>query len=444
MICALLLGTALLGPYNYSGKLIDFLPEGSTWGMPASGLPMQIVISSGGSKVGPASFSLKGPKWTSEAKADLQNLAYANGTISGNVHFKNTSGFALDAVRFDVASATERYKDKDGTEKTRSLEVKEESPILLGDLRKEDEFEGADFKATGIAWKPETIEITVTAKLSGLTYQRSMFDDHQNSNLEFDSKGRLLLGSGMRAGLYRADLEKETLDMVTSTPEQGVVPASNPVDGTLAVTWSNGHVFNLYTPGGDQKSTIEEGEPDGMQGWPSMARYDGKGNLYLGFGQTVAQFTGNKPNFVLKSCGQFEFGGYVKFDVTKDGAIIVASEKNIFKFDPGGKNGRVFVKGPDDKLGRIHDYSAIRLDPSGYLWVAEPGYDTFVNRISVFDSNGKFVWVFGRGGPSQLEGGGYYDGQVVTSTSSIAVSPDGRVYIAGYEGGKSVLEFVEF
>src|SRR5436853_5568911 len=101
MYCAILLSTALLtaqsGPYNYQGKLADFLPEGSAWGMPKTGLPVQIVITNKGSSVGPASFALKGPKWASSANLDLKNLAFAGDTLSGNVQFKNTSGFALDA-----------------------------------------------------------------------------------------------------------------------------------------------------------------------------------------------------------------------------------------------------------------------------------------------------------------------------------------------------------
>src|SRR3954469_15693862 len=104
MFCAILLSAALMtsgqaAPYNYQGKLVDFMPEGSTWGMPATGLPMQITISGGGSTVGPASFSLKGPKWSSSANVDLKNLVFSGGALTGNVRFKNTSGFALDGIR---------------------------------------------------------------------------------------------------------------------------------------------------------------------------------------------------------------------------------------------------------------------------------------------------------------------------------------------------------
>lgn len=449
LLAAVLMRPAASDPYNYTGKLTEFMSEGAKWGMPTTGLPMAIVVTKGGTAVGPQSFSLKGPKWASEANLDLKSLTYAGGVLTGNVHFANSSGCALDAVRFDIASATERYKGKNSkgeeVEMTRALPVAEESPILLGDLRKGDSFDGADFKATGLAWKPETISITVTAKLSGLTYVRDLFEDHVNSTLDFDSKGRLVLGSGQQGGFYRANLEAGTVDMIASMPSEKVRIAANPIDGTFAASSMNAHGFTLFSPGGDQAGTINEGELEGMVGWPSAARFDGKGNLYACFGEAISQFKDGKPTFVLKKAGAFDFAEYLSFDVARDGALLVGSNKNVFKFDPGGKNGRLIINGPSEKLGRVHDIVNLRVDGNGYLWIAEPLEDTFMNRISVFDANGKFVWVFGRGGPAHPAAGDpFFDGQTASVVSGIAISNDGRAYIACYEQTKSVMEFYLF
>lgn len=452
MFNAILLGVALLGspqaaPFNYTGKLTDLLPEGASWGMPKTGLPVQFVLTGKGETVSAPTFSLKGTKWAANADLNFKDVAYADGSLSGGFTFKNGSGFALDGVRFDVVSATERYKGKDAkgadVELTRALPVTEESPILLGDVVKDASVEGAPFKASGLAWKPETIDITVTAKLSGLTYQRVLFPDHANSFIDFDPKGRLILGSGEQSGIYRANLETGTLEQITSTPSYKVQIAVSPTDGTIAARWMNGHGFTFYTPGGDEKSSLDEAESDGRGGGPLMPRYDGKGNLYAGFGHTISQFNGDKPAFILKGAGQFEFGEYPQFDVARDGTLYVASDHNIFKFDPGGKNGKLLIKGPNEKLGRIWDINAIRVDPAGNVWVAEPSWDKFVARVSVFDSNGKLVWVFGRGGDRPMEDG-YYDGQVLPTCTSMVISADGRVYIACGESVKSVIEFIEF
>jgi hypothetical protein len=453
MINAICLVVALVAPsldepYNYVGKLTDFMNEGAAWGMPSTGLPMQITLSEGGAKISQTKFGLRGPKWTADAPLNLNDLKFASSSLAGSVQFKNSSGFALDAVRFDIVSASERYKGKDAEGKevvlTRALPLKQESPILFGDMPKDTEAGPFEVKATGLDWKPETVDITVTAKLSGLTFQRTLFDGHPGSWLDLDSKGRLYVGSGHEPGIYRANLTNGSLDLITSTPSSVVPLAINPVDGTIAATWLNSHVFNIYTPGGDEKQTIaENGEIDGMASWPQMAHYDAKGNLYLMFGTSVVQMAGEKPAFVLKGSGQYEFSGYAEFDVAGDGTIFVASESNVFRFAPGGKSGKKILQGPSPKLGRTHGIMAIRVDSNGYLWVVDEYDGEFSPRICVFDRDGKFVWTFGRGGPTHHQDP-YYDGQIFGVTKSIAVAPDGRVYVSNDVAEKSVLEFVMF
>lgn len=442
MLSALCL-LAVAAPYNYTGKLIDLMPEGATWGMPRTGLSVQITITENGAKVAPASFNLKAPKWESDAPLKLEGLKYANGVLTGAVSFKNASGCALDAVRFDIVAASEQYKGADGKAVSRDLPVTEESPILFGDMPKDAQSESFDVKASGLAWKPETTQITVTGKLSGLTFHKVLFEEHVGPFLDLDSKGRLFFGSREKAAIYRGDPEKDTCESVSSTPEAVVQVAVNPLDGTICATWLNSHNFTFYSPGGDEKGMIEEGETDGMNGWPQMGRYDGKGNLYLGFGSYVSQFSGGKPTFVLKQAGQYEFTGYVMFDVAKDGTLFIGSESNVFRFEPGGKGARKILQGPDAKLGRIHGIQAIRVDPNNCVWVADAADGEFYGRVCVFDSNGKFIWTFGRGGDSHLDEG-FRDGQVSGSVNSMAIGTDGRVFVANYEQSRSVMYFTEF
>jgi hypothetical protein len=452
MISAMILSAALWAhsaddPNNYTGRMIDLLNEGSTWGMPTSGLPITIVIDGGG-KVGPTEFKLKGPKWASEAPLKLGGLAFADGALTGTVAFENKSGLALSGVRFDIISATERYKGKNDkgeeVELTRTQNVAEESPILFGDMLKGAGDGPFPIKAAGLAWNPETVSISVSGKLSGLAFRRILFDDHFGSTLAIDRKGRLLIGSGRQPGIYRADPDKGSVDLIASTPEPCVVIGSNPSDGSIGATWLNSHVFQTYTEGGDAKETFEEGDVDGMRSWPSMMRFDGKGTMYAGFGSTVAQFNGSRPSFILDKMGAFEFGGSPRWDVAADGTLYIGMEDGrLFKFDPGGKNGRLLVQGPSSNLGRLFQVGALRVDPNNQVWVFEPNFGDFHQRASVYDANGKLVWVFGRGGPtwSDVE---LYDAQLPASTMSFAVAGDGRVFISTNEYTRAVMEFAIF
>jgi hypothetical protein len=301
-----------------------------------------------------------------------------------------------------------------------------------------------DIQASGLDWKPETTDIVVTAKLSGLTYIRTLFPEHLNCTLDFDNKGRLLVGSGSQPAIYRASPDLSSLELVASTPDTCVILGVSPVDGSIAASWLNSHDYNLYTSGGDDKATISEnGEVEGMGSWPSIPHYDGKGNLYLQFGSGICQMAGNKPAFCVKGSGQYDFSGYVEYDVAADGTIYVASESNVFRFAPGGKNGKKILQGPSEKLGRTHGINAIRVDPDGNIWVADEGDSVYRPRINVFDSEGHFIWTFGRGGPTQNDEQ-MYDSQVGNVVRSMAISRDGRVYVAGNDTGKNVLEFVKF
>jgi len=417
--------------------------------MPSTGQAVQIVITDGGSKIGLSEFKIKAAKWDSEAPLKIENLKYSSGVLTGDVRFENASGRVLEGVRFDFVSASELYKGKDAQGKdvilSRSQPLMEESPILFGDMPKGAQSEAYPVKAAGLSWKPETAQITVTAKLSGLTYDKVVFKAHPGSDLDFDANDKLLLGSHSKPAIYSADPENDSLQSIAATPQAHVVIGVNKADGTICASWWNSHDFAFYSAAGDQQSKVaEDDKTEGMNGWPNMARYDGKGNLYLGFGQTVCQIVGGKPAFVLKSAGATRFANYIFFDVAKDGSLFVGSKSDVFRFEPGGKNPKQILQGPDVKLGTIHGVKALRLDSNRYLWIADNADEHFAGRICVFDSNGKFVWTFGRAADVAPVGNTILDGQVSQSIDSIAISGDGHVYVANGEGARSVMAFTEF
>ncbi len=435
--------------FNYTGPLTGHMNESATWGTPTNGLPVHLTISDKGAKVSIVDNSLKGDGWKGEAKLDLDGLSYVNGELKGTVAFKNSSGVVLEGLRFDVLGATEAYTAKDATGKeiamSRAQTISEESPILLGDLQPDQNAGSFPFHASGLKWNPETTGITVTLKLAGIAFLQSIPTEDYNAQLAFDLKGRLLLGSGQREGIYRYDPKSGKQDLLFSVPGTATAMAVHPIDGTIVARWTNSHEYKVYSPSGDDRGTIAENGEAGMDSWPSYPRYDSKGNLYLAFGSNISLFNGGKPTTIINKIAGFDLHDPFTFDVTRDGTIVVASEANIFSITADGKNGKKLVQGPDVKLGRTHGVSVLRTDASGNIWIADTTDNDFSGRCQVFDRNGKFLMVFGRSAVQRKEDiNDVWPGQIPMVTHDFAFAPNGHVFVSGSTESTALYEFAPF
>jgi len=432
-----------VGPFNIQGRFADLAPEEMEWAIPSDGVQYNLSLTSAQMSSTDSNWTFKRDKATGKIGSSFQ---YAAGKLDGKVSFENGNA-DLAGMRLDITGAVETYntKDKDGNpiKATRLLAIHEDSPILFGDLTDSEKTSAFAIGAKGLAWKPETVKIDVNFQLSGFIFSRALFPEHSHSNLTFDHKGRLLVGSGQQPAIYRVNLDQATLEVVSSTPDAKVIPSVNPMDGTVIYSFMNSHEYHLMSAGGSEKGMLNQIEGvAGMDGSPSYSAYDGKGRLYVMFGNTIAQVNGNQPAFVLKEANGFPFLEYTRFAVSKDGTLFVGSGSNVFRFAEGGKSARKILQGPDWKPGRIHGTEAVAFDDrSNTLWVASNVDNEYAARVDGFDRDGKFLFCLGRGAAKAPDPNTPWPGQCPTPVS-IAVSPEGNLYVANSDGGRSVMEFL--
>jgi hypothetical protein len=146
------------GHFNFAGPLSQSLKEGATPGAVTGGLPFAVVLSAGGATIAPTQFDLSGPGWTGKAHLTLANPQFAGGHLTATVQLQNGSGSVLEGLRLDITGATEEYKAKDAQAqdllKTRPQAVTIPSPLLLGDLQKDDAADPQALDASTIAFQP--------------------------------------------------------------------------------------------------------------------------------------------------------------------------------------------------------------------------------------------------------------------------------------------------
>lgn len=439
--------------FHFAGPMSAFMAEGATPGAVTSGLPFTIELAEGGAKVTPASFDLKGPKWQGAATLALDGPKFADGHLTGTLRLRNGSGSVIEGVRLDVTGATEEYraKDEQGKDvlKTRPMPAAIASPLLFGDVPKDEDADPEPLDVIGIAFKPETTRILVHGLLSGLYYVGSFTDGTEHCvavQLDTDPKGRVYLADRNEDTIYRTDADGSSPQAVAKLPAAVRGVAVDPKTGGIVGTYINAHDFLLFTPGGDDAGKIEQDDGAGVfVGWPGWARYDRMGTLYVGFGKAIHRLAGGKPVMSVSSVGNYEFQGGPAFDIAPDGALWVATGDTLFRVDASGKSGKRAAIGPDWRLGKVTSPQAVRVDAQGNVYVLEGETNVEWTRASVFDRNGHVVRVFGHGNKTPKENNAdAWPGELRRNNYDLAFGPDGTVYVAVEDTHDSVLMFQPF
>jgi DNA-binding beta-propeller fold protein YncE len=447
--------------FHFAGPMTQFLAEGATPGAVTDGLPFAVVLSDAGATIAPTTFTLQGAGWDGQATLTLEDVKLANGHLTATVHLRNATDSALEGLRLDLTGASEEYKAKDdqGNDilKTRAQPVSIASPILFGDVAKRDDADPQPLDASTIAFQPETTNVTVSGVLSGLYYAGAIatpVEGGEPCSVDFDSQGRLYIALRGQLGVYRSDADGNNMTTVASFPDSLINPPQN-----IAVDPANGDILGtshfIYRCGADgtyNGQVPPEGGPenDATRGFVGTIRFDRDGQLYCADEATLACYVDNQRIWTADHVGDHWFQSPIFFDVDGNGTFWVADfgPHELYALGRRGANGKIIATGPDWHLGRIMSPWAVRADAHGNIYViegesSEEGKDEVV-RVSVFDSAGKIVRVFGHGDRTPAEGGELLEGQVSGLARDLEFGPDGRVYIANSNADAQIMVFRPF
>jgi hypothetical protein len=220
---------------------------------------------------------------------------------------------------------------------------------------------------------------------------------------------------------------------LTKLPDEASFIAVDPKTGDLVGVWSNAHNAMRYTAGGDDVGQIPaEGQFDG---WPGQVRFDHAGNLYVRANNTAECYVAGQKAWGVDHVGLYPFDNPPVFDVDADGSLWVGDSDTLYKVGPKGVGGKRVAIGPGWHLGQVTSPLGVRVDPHGNVYVIEgpARANAEVQRISVFDRDGKFVRVFGRGAKTP-KADGEWPGQISNDALDLAFGPKGRVYVANWDG----------
>jgi hypothetical protein len=418
------------GHYYFSGPLTSFMVEGSSMGTSTTGIPFTVSITDSGSKVA-GETTVQASQWGSPIHVHLNDAKFEGGHLRGKLAFKNESGKVLEGLRLDLTGASERYTDG-GQEKTKSEQAAIASPILFADLQPGDEADAADVDVSGLSWDGNAKSLDVTFKLSGLTYLNEFKVGGDNFNpgqLSTDSKGRVYIVDH-NSGLWRTEADGSQPQMLAKWGDGADYAFVNPTTGDLIGHESNSHRIIVYSPAGEERAKVPASEDFGK--WPQWARVDGAGTLYVAEEDHLAVYKNGVKVKDIESFDGTGIGDGSRFDVSPDGAVYFSNENAIYHVPSSLSGAKKILIGPDWHLGRVTKPVSMRVDPAGNLYVLEAAANEWTEwpRISVFDKDGHFVRVLGRGGKAPLEGETVLNGAPGKDMYDIAFGADGRVYVS--------------
>ncbi len=423
------------GHFQQVGLLSQLLPQGQKPAPVSKGIPFAVTVSEGGSRVSGNELDLQIPGG-GKLHLSLASLGYANGHLTAQAKVSNPAEVDVQGVRLDVTSAVETYTAKDASgkdvEKTRAQDVSLASPIFFGDMQKGLEVGPFLFDVSGIKFSTETRQVVVNGVVSGLRFVKTVTADNAAAGgfIDADADGHVYV-SDPGGGVTRIDIASGSYELIAKTPDQCVASAFDLKSGRIAARCGNNTKIFFYTKSGDEDGGIP---PDNVPNYADELHYDPSGRLWGRFGATVCRFgSDNKADITFEKVGDYDVDTGGRFVPAADGSLYFMVQGALRATHDNGKTGTLLAK-PGWRLGQIIQNGAIRLDSSGWLYVAE-ARDANANecdRVSVFDTQGRFVRTFGRGADKPMSDfpDAYYPFQIY-QPSDIAFAPDGTVYVSG-------------
>lgn len=439
-------------PYAYPGRIAQHASERAVVAPASGGIGFSVTIDAAGKVAPEAKFALSKPSWKGEGSLALTGMAYAGGSLSGSFQIANATPTVLEGIRVDWVDLVERYKGKDAEGKevilSRSKALTSDGPWMTADLQPKQSSHVQAFKASGIVIAPETVDVTLRGSVSGLALigHLNISGSEDLFALDFDGRGRLYVTSNANGAIYRMNPDGSGLSTFATLPGGSISIAVNRSSGeVIAHSWNADRLFRFSATGQDAEGLMQDDEVPGLGGWAWSGRYARDGSLFCVFGGTLSKMAGKKPAFVLEGVGAFKFEEALFYDFGPDGTIWIGMGSTVFRVPADGKGGTRPIIGPSLKLGNVAGITALRCDAAGNVYVAERQDAEHYARISVFDSQGRFIRVFGRGDSKPpVNDEEIRTGQIHTQVRSMAFGPDGRLYYSHGHLDQPIVVFEPF
>jgi len=439
-------------PFAYTGRIAQYTSDRAVVAPASGGIGFSVTIDAAGKVAPEAKFALSKPSWKGEGSLALTGMAYAGGSLSGSFQIANATPTVLEGIRVDWVDLVERYKGKDAEGKevilSRSKALTSDGPWMTADLQPKQSSHVQAFKASGIVIAPETVDVTLRGSVSGLALigHLNISGSEDLFALDFDGRGRLYVTSNANGAIYRMNPDGSGLSTFATLPGGSISIAVNRSSGeVIAHSWNADRLFRFSATGQDAEGLMQDDEVPGLGGWAWSGRYARDGSLFCVFGGTLSKMAGKKPAFVLEGVGAFKFEEALFYDFGPDGTIWIGMGSTVFRVPADGKGGTRPIIGPSLKLGNVAGITALRCDAAGNVYVAERQDAEHYARISVFDSQGRFIRTFGRGDskpPGEDEE--IRTGQIHTQVRSMAFGPDGRLYYSHGHLDQPIVVFEPF
>lgn len=421
------------GHDSFVGPALSFMPRMSKVGKSTTGVPFDVLLTDGGKTVSTGTFQLTIPGLEKPVTVTFDGLAYSNGSLTAKAHVTDTSGSVIEGLRLDCVGATETYtaKQADGSTKpaVKDEAVTMDSPLLMGDLQPSDDSGNVDLAVSGITFDPSATKVDVQFKLSGLYLVKELTpnEDYNATDLSVDKNGDVYSTEKYKGVLF-IDHKTFQVQPVAKFGDSTSYASVNPLTLDVVGTDPDGHFYRRYSASGDDLGKYPATGDLGH--WARLVRFTASGDMYTEVEETLIQWKNGQIVRKADTWGSTTLNEYSSFDVNAAGTAVFVGDGGVFETPADWKTSRKVTFGPDWRLGRVTNVSALRYDSQGNLYIGENRSDdrNERGRISVFDASGHFVRVFGRGG-LKVNSDTRLPGQVGDTMWDIATSPDGRIYV---------------
>ncbi len=418
------------GHYAFVGPITKFLAEGSKPGVASGGLRLTFKVDKTGKVISDA-IELKEPYWSGPITIKLEGARFDAGHLTGAIKVHNGSGTALEGLRFEATDGKEEFKGSSGPVMIRPAAITLQDALLLGDLPAGADSDPQPFDVGGIVFSGDGRVMNVNMNISRLSFVGlANLGPMARYQIDTDSKGLIYVTGGDRVVRLNGDGTNAT-DIVKRDDIHGV--GIDRTSGDILICSGDSTIVRYASDGGFKSSlTVDRDKIDP----PTKGiRVDLTGRVYSGAGGKFIQ--------CIEDGKKIWTGG-----ADSDGLFDVDAKQNMFQvtydgvtaYDKNGSEFGHFGAGPDWHLGRTLNPVSCRIDRVGQVYVLESGKTEEDGagkeypRISVFDSHGHIVRLFGRGGKAPAPEGKAPPFQVM-GADDIAFGAKGRVYLLGNHGG---------